>query len=95
MHSPLFIGSHIISLESVDSTNKYTLELLKENQVFEGTVIMAQNQFDGKGQRNNHWQSEVGKNITLSIVLFPKNLKAENQFYLTQFVSLALPLIVR
>ncbi len=90
MHSPLFIGSHIIHLESVDSTNKYALELLKENRVFEGTVIMAQNQFAGKGQRNNVWQSEPGKNITLSIVLFPKNLKAENQFYLTQFVSLAL-----
>jgi len=90
MHSPLFIGSHIIRLESVDSTNKYALELIKENQVFEGTVIMAQNQFAGKGQRNNEWQSETGKNITLSIVLFPKNLKAENQFYLTQFASLAL-----
>jgi BirA family biotin operon repressor/biotin-[acetyl-CoA-carboxylase] ligase len=90
MQSPLFIGTHRVELESVDSTNSYASSLLKEKQVFEGTVIMAHHQFGGKGQRGHTWQSEKDKNITISILLFPHHLKADQQFVLTQCASLAI-----
>ncbi len=76
--------------EKLDSTNNYALKLLKESQPEEGTVIMADFQTLGKGQRNNRWESEKKRNITLSIILYPEFLEAEKQFYLSMAISLGL-----
>jgi len=55
----------------------------------EGTVIMADNQFAGRGQQNSIWQAQPGKNISASIYLKPSFLPLEKQFFLNMAVSLA------
>lgn len=84
------IGRKIIRLESVDSTNNYTANLIKGNIIDHGTVILADEQFAGKGQRNAEWLSNPGENLTFSVFLSSVNLSVERQFVLTQFVSISL-----
>ncbi|MBN8702503.1 MAG: biotin--[acetyl-CoA-carboxylase] ligase [Bacteroidetes bacterium] len=86
----LFIGHTRIKLHEVNSTNTYAIELLKQEKVYEGTLIYSLNQTNGRGQRGNNWQSEPFKNLTFSIVLTPHFLPISNQFLLTQAVSLAI-----
>ena len=80
----------IISLNSVSSTNNYASQLLSENKIVEETVITAYKQEHGRGQQDNIWESEPGKNLTFSLVLFTNFLEVKNQFYLSQCVSLAI-----
>jgi BirA family biotin operon repressor/biotin-[acetyl-CoA-carboxylase] ligase len=87
----LILGNSIIRLNNVDSTNNYAKSLLKQNKsVAEGTVIIAESQEHGRGQYGNSWVSEPGKNLTFSIILIPKFLRANEQFLLSQAVSLAI-----
>lgn len=79
----------IIHISETNSTNNYLKELLQTQNVDEGTVVWADFQSAGKGQRGNGWESEAGKNILFSIVLFPGFIKAGEQFILSQIVSLA------
>lgn len=79
----------VIHISETNSTNNYLKELLQTQNVDDGTVVWADFQSAGKGQRGNGWESEAGKNILFSIVLFPGFIKAGEQFILSQIVSLA------
>ncbi|MFM6976020.1 MAG: biotin--[acetyl-CoA-carboxylase] ligase [Sphingobacteriaceae bacterium] len=72
------------------STNSYLKELLSNSApAAEGTVILADEQFAGRGQINNSWHSEKGKNLTFSILLNPGFLAIKQQFELNKAISLA------
>ena len=86
----LFVGQNLIHLESVDSTNSYASELLRQIQLPEGSVIYTYKQEKGRGQRGNSWESEASKNVALSLILHPSFLSAEKQFLLSKITSLAL-----
>ena len=89
--STLFIGQNIIKLSSVDSTNNYLKVLLSKSEpVPEGTVIMAEEQFAGRGQQHHSWHAQPGKNLTFSLLLKPAFLSINNQFMLNMAVSIAL-----
>ncbi|MES2829127.1 MAG: biotin--[acetyl-CoA-carboxylase] ligase [Bacteroidota bacterium] len=89
--STLFIAQKLIHLEAVDSTNNYLKVLLSKSEpLAEGTVILADNQFSGRGQRGNTWLSEPGLNLTFSILLNPTLLKVEHQFKLNMAVSIGI-----
>ncbi len=85
----LFVGQNSIHVESVDSTNSYASELLRQIELSEGSLIYSFEQLNGRGQRGNAWESEPLKNVALSLVLYPKFLSVEQQFMLTKITSLA------
>jgi BirA family biotin operon repressor/biotin-[acetyl-CoA-carboxylase] ligase len=78
----------LIELQTVDSTNLYAERLLKVQKIQEGTVIFAHQQTSGKGQGENNWESEPGKNATFSMVLFPEFLPPSQQFLLNKTIAL-------
>src|SRR5680860_150521 len=80
---------NIIVLKDVESTNNYANQLILSNAE-EGTVVLAQFQKKGRGQQGNQWESQSGKNLLASIILYPKFLKAGNQFLISKMVSLGL-----
>ncbi len=84
------IGTNIIRKKSVPSTNTFALEMLKKEKVPEGTIIRADEQTQGRGHEGNHWESEAGKNLTFSVVLYPTFLDIEAQFMLSKITSLAI-----
>ncbi|MCK5838803.1 MAG: biotin--[acetyl-CoA-carboxylase] ligase [Bacteroidales bacterium] len=83
-------GKHLIHLDKINSTNLYALELLQKKEIPEGTIIIVREQFSGRGQNKNRWESEPGKNLTFSIILHPAFLLPEKQFQLNKFISLAI-----
>ncbi|MDR6941920.1 biotin--[acetyl-CoA-carboxylase] ligase [Mucilaginibacter pocheonensis] len=87
--SALFVGQNLVTIKEVDSTNTFLKNLLSNSKPLpEGTVIMAESQYAGRGQQQNKWHSEPGKNLTFSILLTPGFLPVVNQFDLTRVVSL-------
>lgn len=84
-----FVGADIIRLDSVDSTNNYAARLVELTRPSEGTAIVAQYQQEGRGQRGNSWQSESGKNLTVSFILYPQPLSTASLFDLNRVVALA------
>jgi BirA family biotin operon repressor/biotin-[acetyl-CoA-carboxylase] ligase len=86
----VYIGKNIISLETVDSTNNYARELLKDKHVPDGTIIVSKDQTIGRGYADNSWESESGKNLTFSIVLYPEYIPPEEQFNISRAVSLGI-----
>lgn len=79
----------LIDLKETDSTNRYLTQLCNQEQVAEYTTVRADYQTAGKGQRGNTWESERGRNLMFSFVLYPTFLKASRQFLLSQLTALA------
>lgn len=55
-----------------------------------GDVIWAEEQTAGRGQRGHKWESPTGDNLTFSAVLAPDFLPIDEQFLLSEIVTLAL-----
>ena len=56
----------ITTIDKVESTQNYLIELSNKSELQEGVVINALSQFKGVGQFDNRWESEDGKNLTFS-----------------------------
>lgn len=82
----------LIALQETDSTSQHLTQLCNNDRepVVEFTTVTAEFQTAGKGQRGNTWESEEGKNLLFSFVLYPTFLEARRQFILSQIVSLAI-----
>lgn len=85
-----FFGRIIHRLDSVDSTNNYANQLIEHRLAENGTVVIADFQTGGRGQRGKHWFSEKGLNLTCSLVYFPANLSVDRMYLLNCWVSFAL-----
>lgn len=79
----------LTTLDETDSTNRYLTHLCDQENVAEYTTVRADYQTAGKGQRGNTWESERGKNLLFSFVLYPTFLEARRQFLLSQLTALA------
>lgn len=92
----------IVKIDSTESTNKYC-EALDLAEVEDFTCYWALEQTAGIGQRTpsplqgtspcqggefNRWEAAPGKNLTFSLVLHPTFLPADQQFKLTEALSL-------
>lgn len=91
----LFIGKKVVYLPKCHSTNTVAIQLAALEHANEGTLVLTDEQLAGRGQRGNAWESEPGKNITMSVVLRPTFLDVMHQFYLTMMVSLAVKKTLR
>jgi len=64
--------------------------LASETQIPDGTIVVAEDQEKGRGQRGNGWVARKGQSLTFSIYKRLGQLKVENQFVLSMAVALAL-----
>ncbi|MCX8020575.1 MAG: biotin--[acetyl-CoA-carboxylase] ligase [Chitinophagaceae bacterium] len=79
----------LIELPSVDSTNRFARQLIRENKARHGMAVFTMHQTAGKGQRGKVWISEPGKNIAISIIIEPQRLKLRHPFHLSVSIALA------
>jgi BirA family transcriptional regulator, biotin operon repressor / biotin---[acetyl-CoA-carboxylase] ligase len=84
-----FLTNHVHYLPSCHSTNEIAHDLLS-SAAAEGTVVICDDQFAGKGQAGNQWRSKKGENLTFSLILRPVFLKPNEQFLITVALSLAI-----
>lgn len=85
----MIIGTNVRHCQKVSSTNTVAAALLRDSNPPEGTVITASYQESGKGQPGNSWESESGKNLIMSVILYPVMVRPADQFILSRMVSLA------
>lgn len=84
-----FIGHPIIHLECIDSTNNYAANLLKAGKISSGTVIMADEQTDGRGQRGKIWQSDAFTNLLVTFVGELNQWKIDEIISINHIIALA------
>ena len=82
------IGKTVLELERVDSTNAFANRVFATTKFEDGTVIWAHEQFAGRGQHDHIWESEAGKNLTLTVCLQPRFLSPDRQFRLNKAIAL-------
>ena len=83
------IGEIIHRLSTVDSTNNYAAKGISEGRFAHGTVILAKEQTQGRGQRGRQWLTAPGLDLAMSVVLLPERLPAMAQFSLAKAAALA------
>lgn len=84
------IGQTLVNIERTESTNNYASKQVRENEAKAGTVFLTCEQTAGRGQLNNRWEAEAGKNLTFSIFLRPDFLDIRKQYLLSKTICLGL-----
>lgn len=85
----MIVGTYVRHCEKVSSTNTVAAAMLREQAPAEGTVITASFQDSGRGQPGNSWESEPGKNLLMSVILYPVMVSPAGQFIISRMISLA------
>ena len=94
MLRPLFL-KNIKHFSRLGSTSEDAEKWILQERPTEGSAVLADYQSRGQGMAGNTWESEAGKNLLVSIVLYPAFLPAEEQFMINKVVSLAVKECVR
>lgn len=86
----MIIGSDIIFIENLTSSNSFAIHLLSNRKLPEGTIVQTHFQTAGRGQPGNKWESEEGKNLLFSVILYPSIIRPEDQFIISMAISLGI-----
>jgi BirA family biotin operon repressor/biotin-[acetyl-CoA-carboxylase] ligase len=86
----MIIGSNLIFFDELTSTNTQASLMLREKEVPEGSVIYTDHQTAGRGQKGNRWESDKGKNLLFSVILYPGSVGPEDQFLISITISLGI-----
>lgn len=88
-----------INLPTVDSTNLFVREILSDessggvtsagSSLPGFTLVVADDQTKGRGQKGNSWETEAGKNIIFSLLCHPAFIHPAHQFLLSQSMAVA------
>lgn len=82
------IPTKLFHLESVDSTNNYVASLVRMGEIESGSVVLADFQTAGRGQRGTKWQAAAGENMTASLFIQWADLLQADQFRISMWVAL-------
>jgi BirA family biotin operon repressor/biotin-[acetyl-CoA-carboxylase] ligase len=77
-------------IEETQSTNLLLWKMNREKALPEGFVVFTDFQTAGKGQIGNSWESDAGKNLLFSMVLYPKQVPVDQLFLISQLVSIGI-----
>lgn len=79
---------NFLVLEEVDSTNSYVA--LHSGELADMTMVIADSQTAGRGQRGNSWESEPGRNLTFTLLHRPEGVAPREQFAISEATALAM-----
>jgi BirA family transcriptional regulator, biotin operon repressor / biotin---[acetyl-CoA-carboxylase] ligase len=79
----------IIKLNAIDSTNTYLKNLCVAQFVDNFTIVITENQTNGKGQMGAVWETQIGKNLTFSILIKDLLISLHEIFNLNILVSIS------
>ncbi len=79
----------IIKLSAIGSTNTFLRQISSAEPMDDYTVVVAENQTDGRGQMGTDWVVQEGKNLTFSVFKDVSFLSMENNFFISIVASLS------
>lgn len=80
---------NVIKLNAISSTQTYLKDLIAKQIVENFTVVTAESQTMGRGQMGSQWNSESGKNLTMSILIKDLLLDIEQIYSLNVAVAIS------
>lgn len=83
------VSPRILRVAETNSTNSLLREWIIKESLPEGSAVVADFQTAGRGQIGNVWESEAGKNLLFSTVLYPTCIPANQQFLISQIAALS------
>lgn len=86
----LFIGKNRFKFDEIESTNEWLIIQNSSQNMPEGTIVVANDQLKGKGQRGSQWISVVNNSLTFSILLKPRFIYPSQTFDISICVALAI-----
>ncbi|MBM3176864.1 MAG: biotin--[acetyl-CoA-carboxylase] ligase [Bacteroidetes bacterium] len=93
MYTPLeesiHLGGKVIFLPRTASTNSELQKFAQGGNLANGTVLITDEQYAGRGQAGNQWMSQSGVNLTFSIYLSDAG-EVNAQFQLNIFITLGI-----
>ncbi len=84
------MSPRIIILAETESTNLFLRAMSEAEELASGSIVLANFQTAGRGLSGNSWESEAGKNLTFSILLYPKNVPSNRPFVIAEIASLSI-----
>ena len=72
----ILLGAPLIELSTIDSTNIYAMDQIKQGLAESGSCYTADFQTNGKGQHGRVWESSKGQNLLCSYILELNTLDA-------------------
>ncbi|MDB3905088.1 biotin--[acetyl-CoA-carboxylase] ligase [Crocinitomicaceae bacterium] len=84
------IGYQKFILSDVDSTNNFAAKLINDGLGGHGSVIMAENQTNGRGQQGSLWQSNSKLNLLISLILSSTQLCNVNPICINWYISVCI-----
>ena len=78
-----------IHLTTIDSTNNFLRNFHPEKEE-DITLVTADFQTAGRGQRGNSWESEEGKNVVYSLLVHPRHTKPSRIFSVSEVAALSI-----
>lgn len=79
----------LVKLDAIDSTNDFLKNLSRREMVENFTVVSAENQTKGKGQMGSVWETQIGKNLIMSVLVKDVLVDASDIFKLNIAVALS------
>jgi BirA family biotin operon repressor/biotin-[acetyl-CoA-carboxylase] ligase len=79
----------LIHLAETESTNRFLLQLAETEDLPSGSIVLADCQTAGRGQRGNSWESAAGENLTFSVFFRPADLPANRPFVVSEMAALS------
>lgn len=77
------VGSHIIVLPEIDSTNTYALETIaSKGDKTDGTVVLAERQTSGRGRFGRSWESPMGASLMFTVLLWERERARRPAFWI-------------
>ena len=79
----------LLRVAETPSTNSLLRELVARERLPEGSLVVSDYQSAGRGQVGNSWESEAGRNLLFSLVIYPTPIAANRQFLISQITALS------
>ena len=80
---------NLIKLSAIDSTNDYLKSILTEVNLDDLTVVWAEAQHQGRGQREATWHAKKDKSLTFSVLKRFKDQENTQPYHISMAVALA------
>lgn len=84
----------LIELDTIDSTNNYAMQLIRDNKARNGMAVLSAHQTEGKGQRGKKWQDASGENLSCSLIIEPNVYGLLHHFQLIALTASAIRKVV-
>ena len=85
---------HWIELDTIDSTNNYAMELIRDKKAMNGMAVFSAHQTKGKGQRGKEWKDEGGESLSCSFIIEPEIYGLTHHFHLIALTASAIRKVV-